>query len=398
MSVGPTPPTATDRPAHPAPPRFGSASVAEVFPSAIAAVTGDPTDDRIGLPAGTRAVIVLVVDGLGRRNLDGAAGHAPTLAAADGPTFDAPFPSTTAVSLTTLGTARPPGEHGLTSYSVAVPEHDRPLICLTWTWDQQIGGDDARDDVPPEAFQPRPTTFATAPQRGARAVTVLRPEFVTSGLTRAGLRDGEVVVAAGLEETLAAAVDAAASPGPTVVYAHHPDLDASGHWYGPHTDPWDAELARVDAAIAATVDRLPADTALVVTADHGMVHVPAGGFVELADRPELLAGVRVLTGDGRARQLHTHPGAAADVLAAWREGVGDDGHVVTREQAIAAGWFGPQVEDRVTARIGDVLAVAHAPVAWVHRDLDLFGGRLPGMHAGLTRAELEVPVLVLPGG
>lgn len=397
MSVGPTPPTATDRPLRPAAPRFGTASVAEVFPSAIAAVSGDGARDHIGLPAGVRAVIVLVVDGLGRRNLDAARRHAPTLAAAAGPTFDAPFPSTTAVSLTTLGTALPPGEHGLTSYSVAVAEHDRPLICLTWTWDQQIGGDDARDDVPPETFQPHPTAFATASRHGVRATTVLRPEFVTSGLTRAGLRDGEVVVAAGLDQTLTAAADAAAGPGPTVVYAHHPDLDASGHWYGPHTDPWDTELARVDAAIGALVDRLPADTALVVTADHGMVHVPQDGFVELADRPELLAGVRVLTGDGRARQLHTRPGATDAVLAAWREAVGDDGHVVTRDQAIDAGWFGPRVEDRVAERIGDVLAVAHAPIAWVHRDLDLFGGRLPGMHAGLTRTELEVPVLVLPG-
>ena len=396
MSVGASA-TSPGRPPSPAPPRFGDASVAEVFPSAIAAVTGDDLGDRIGLPCGVRAVIVLVVDGLGRRNLDRAAVHAPTLAAATGPTFDAPFPSTTAVSLTTFGTARPPGEHGLTSYSVAMPEHDRPLICLTWTWDQQVGGDDARDDVPPEAFQPHPTAFAAAPGRGARAVTVLRPEFVTSGLTRAGLRDGRVVVAAGLDETLAAAVDAATGPDPVVIYAHHPDLDASGHWYGPHTDPWDTELTRVDAAIAGLVDRLPSDTALVVTADHGMVHVPQEGFVELADRPDLLDGVRVLTGDGRARQLHTRPGAAADVLAAWREDVGADGHVVTREEAIAAGWFGPHVEERVAARIGDVLAVAHAPIAWVHRDLDLFGGRLPGMHAGLTRTELEVPVLVLPG-
>lgn len=385
----------------PVPPRYGRASVAEVFPSALAAVTG-VGEDHVGLPEGLRAVIVLVVDGLGRRNLDREADAAPTLAAAGGPTFDAPFPSTTAVSLTTIGTGRPPGEHGLTSYSVAVPEHDRPLICLTWTWDQQFGGDDARGDVPPEVFQPTPTCFAAAASRGARAVTVLRPEFVTSGLTRAGLRDGEVVAAAGLQETLDAALAACGADDhgpadrvPTVVYAHHPDLDASGHWFGPHTDPWREELARIDGLLASFRERLPADVALVVTADHGMVHVPTEGFVELAERTELLDGVRVLTGDARARQLHVHPGATEDVLAAWREAVGDTGHVVTRDEAIAAGWFGPQVTDHVRPRIGEVLAVADAPVAWVHRDRDLLGGRLPGMHAGLTRTELEVPVLVL---
>ena len=133
----------------------------------------------------------------------------------------------------------------------------------------------------------------------------------------------------------------------------------------------------------------------MVTADHGMVHVPGEDVVELADRPDLLDGVRLLTGDGRARQLHVRPGATEDVLAVWRDDTGGRGHVVSGDEAVAAGWFGPTVTPAARATIGDVVAVAHAPIAWVHRDLDLFGGRLPGLHAGLTRDEVEVPAVVL---
>jgi hypothetical protein len=377
-------------------PRYGGRSVAELVPAITDAVTGSGSR-LLPLPDGVRAVVLLVIDGMGRRNLDAHAALAPTLSDAVGPTLDAPFPSTTSVSLTSIGTGRPPGQHGLTSYSVAVPGDDRPLICLTWTWGLQVGGDDARRDVPPETFQPTSTAFARATDRGVRAVTVLRPEFTTSGLTRAGLRGGETVAATGLGDTLTAALDACGGHGdpPTVVYAHHPDLDALGHWYGPGSEEWCAELGRIDAALARTREQLPADVALVVTADHGMVHVPDEGFVELADAPELLAGVRVLTGDGRARQLHVADGAVDDVLATWRSQVGHDGFVVTRDQAIDAGWFGPVDRPEVRARIGDVLVVADGPVAWVHRDADLFGGRLPGLHAGLTRTELEVPALVV---
>jgi predicted AlkP superfamily pyrophosphatase or phosphodiesterase len=376
-------------------PRYGVSSVADLLPDATAALRGG--EPRIlPLPDPVRAVVVLVVDGLGRRNLDDHLDVAPTLAAVTGPTLDAPFPTTTATSLTCIGTGRPPGEHGVTGYSIAVPGDDRPLITLTWSWERQIGGPDARDDVPPERVQPGPTAFDAARAAGVRPVTVLRPEFTTSGLTRAGLRGGDVVAAAGLEPTLTAALDAATADGvPTLVYAHHGDLDTTGHLTGPGSDAWCAELARIDAVLAETRERLPRDVAVVVTADHGMVHVPADGFVELTDRPDLLAGVRVLTGDGRARQLHARPGAAADVAAAWREEVGDRGVVVTRDEAIAAGWFGPVRDDRVRATIGDVIAVADAPIAWVHRDADLFGGRLQGLHAGLTRREVEVPALVL---
>jgi predicted AlkP superfamily pyrophosphatase or phosphodiesterase len=181
-----------------------------------------------------------------------------------------------------------------------------------------------------------------------------------------------------------------------VVYAHHGDLDTIGHLWGPGTDPWCAELARIDDTLARTTDTLPDEVALVVTADHGMVHVPPDGFVELADEAWLLAGVRMLTGDARARQLHTRPGATDEVVAAWREHAADRAHVVTRDEAIEAGWFGDRVDDRVRPLIGDVIVSARAPdVAWVHRDIDPFGGRLAGQHGALTPDELEVPALVL---
>jgi hypothetical protein len=135
---------------------------------------------------------------------------------------------------------------------------------------------------------------------------------------------------------------------------------------------------------------------VVVTADHGMVTIPPDGFVELADEPALLDGVRVLAGDGRARQLHTVPGAADDVLAAWRSTSMD---VPPSSTAIARSTRGGSARsptDRVLPLVGDVVVAATAPgVSWVHRDIDPFGGRLPGMHGGLTDDEVEVPALVL---
>lgn len=381
--------------ARPAPPRYGDASVADLLPDVLAALTGE-RPRLVPLPEGIRAVIVLVVDGLGRRNLDDHADLATTLVDAPGPTLDAPFPTTTATSLSCIGTGRPPGGHGVTGYSLAVPGTDRPLITLTWTWDLQIGGEDARDEVLPENLQPGPTVFDLARDRGVRPVTVLRPEFVTSGLTRAGLRGGDVVAATELTPSLEAALAAATEhDGHTLAYVHHGDLDAIGHLAAPSSAPWCDELTRIDGELARFRERLPADVALVVTADHGMVHVSEDGFIELTDHPELLDGVRVLTGDGRARQLHVRPGATGDVFAAWRDHVDDRGHVVTRDEAVAAGWFGALRDEAVRASIGDVLVVADAPVAWVHRDADLFGGRLPGLHAGLTRREVEVPALVM---
>ena len=376
-------------------PAADDGGLAAVLPAALAAVSGG-SPAPLSFDRRPSGVVVLVVDGLGRGLLDDHADLAPTLATAPGPTLDAAFPATTTTNLTTLGTACPPIEHGIVGTGIAVPGHDRTMVSLTWTWDRQLGGPDARGDVVPERFQPCTTVFERACEAGVTATTVLRTEFVPSGLTRAALRGGRIITADDLDTTLEAAV-AAAAHGPAIVYAHHGDLDAAGHLAAPGSEAWCTELARVETALTRCLDRLPSDVALVVTADHGMVAVPDEQLVDLADQPQLLAGVGVLAGDPRARQLHVEPGALDEVAAAWREQVGEHGRVATREQAITAGWFGPpdRVRAAVPARIGDLLVLADGAVAWIHRERDPLGGRLPGQHGSLSDAELRVPAVTL---
>jgi len=124
-----------------------------------------------------------------------------------------------------------------------------------------------------------------------------------------------------------------------------------------------------------------------------MVEVPVEDRIDVADRPELMAGVTLLGGEGRARHVYVRPGAEDDVLAAWRETLSDRMWVVSRRQAIEAGWFGPLVLERVRPRIGDVVAVAHASVAVFQRSVDSLQPELRGHHGSMTAAEQLVPLL-----
>ncbi|MFA9430520.1 alkaline phosphatase family protein [Egicoccus sp. AB-alg2] len=383
-------------PALPRAPRYGTASLAELLPAA-ATVLGGGADALLPWPAGIRGVVVLVADGLGRRQLDAYANLAPFLAAVPGATLDAPFPSTTATSLSSLGTGRPPGEHGIVGFAMRPPDHDRRLVTLTWSWDRDRPVDDARAEVVPEALQPLPTVFATARAGGLQTVTVLQPDFVGSGLTRAALRGGRTETAVGLDATLATALQAVVgtTAAPVLVYAHHAEIDRAGHVAGPGSDAWCAALAALDGTLQRVAADLPGDVALVVTADHGMVATSEAELLEIADDPALCDGVRLLTGEPRARYLHTVEGAAEDVAAAWRERVGARGHVVERDVAIDAGWYGPTVTPRVRRSIGDVVVVADGTVGFVHAMHDPRGGHLAGHHGALTPDELEIPALVV---
>jgi hypothetical protein len=145
--------------------------------------------------------------------------------------------------------------------------------------------------------------------------------------------------------------------------------------------------------VAALVEQLPSGALLIVTGDHGMVDVDLATAAEVETDPALGDGVVLLGGEPRFRHVYTQRGAAADVLAAWRERLGDRAWVRSRDEAIELGWFG-EVLPTVRGRLGDVVAAARG------RSLVLAGSgspherRLPGQHGSLTDEEMLVPLLV----
>ena len=118
------------------------------------------------------------------------------------------------------------------------------------------------------------------------------------------------------------------------------DLDKIGHVHGCDSWQWGDELESIDRELARLAASLPDDCSLTVTADHGMVDSPHELRLDVAHEPLLAAGVRHVTDEARAPQLYVEPGARDDVHAAWTALLGDRGIVLTRDDAVAAGWFG----------------------------------------------------------
>jgi hypothetical protein len=85
------------------------------------------------------------------------------------------------------------------------------------------------------------------------------------------------------------------------------------------------------------------------------------------------------------------------VLATWREILAERAWVVSRDEAIAEGWFGDRVGDDVRRRIGDVVAAARGSAAVVRRKLEPLESSLVGHHGSLTTAEQRVPLLLALG-
>ncbi|MDT3444285.1 MULTISPECIES: alkaline phosphatase family protein [unclassified Pseudofrankia] len=372
-------------------PRYGEGSLAELVPALMRVVGagGFAEAPRLGLGE-ARSACLLLVDGLGDELVVANADVAPTLAAHRAAALTTCYPSTTATSITSIGTGLAPGEHGVVGYLwEPYPGAEGLLNALRW----QFQGRDssALDIVVPERTQPEPTAFERATASGTAVTVVSSSLYRDSGLSRMALRGSRFSGASTWGTLVARVVEALREPG--FVYAYVSDLDTTGHSLGPSSPGWRAQLALVDRLVATLAEQLPAGSMLVVTGDHGMVSVNEDDHVSLDGRPDMLAGVRAIGGEPRARYVYARPGAAGDVLAAWREALGERAWVISAEQAVADGWFGPKITDQAIPRLGDVIAAARGTSVLVRPDAEPRLTAMRGHHGSLTPAEQLIPLI-----
>jgi type I phosphodiesterase/nucleotide pyrophosphatase len=369
-------------------------SLADVVSSLLSGLGVAGFTDRLELnPA--RGVCLLLVDGLGWRALRKHPTDAPFLTSlAEGSEpITCGFPSTTAASVSTIGTGVPAGQHGIVGYTFAIPDG---ILINALSWHTHGAGKrvDLRERFVPEDIQPRRTALERAAAAGVQVILAVPHVHRGTGLTRAVLRGGDIRGVHALGDLASNVLAAVSGRERTFCYAYHGDLDLLGHVYGVESLPWRLQLGHVDRLAATIAEGLPPGTQLVVIADHGMVTVPEEARLDFDTEPALQAGVRLLGGDPRARYIYTDPGATDDVLAAWSELIGDRAWICTRDEAIAAGWFGPVVERRIRDRIGDVVVAARTDFAVVRTQVTPKLSRLIGHHGSLTADEQLVPLLV----
>ncbi|MGW5942497.1 alkaline phosphatase family protein [Streptomyces celluloflavus] len=371
-------------------PRYGSGSLADLLPAIVAGQGLTDLSAQMELAPADRACVFLI-DGLGWELLRAHPDEAPFLTSllgtscnGSGRPLTAGFPATTATSLASVGTGLPPGAHGLPGYTCENPDTGALMNQLRWQpW------------TDPHAWQPYPTVFQLADAAGIHTCQVSAPHFQQTPLTKIALSGGTFHGRLSGEDRMDLAAEQLAAGDRALVYTYYAEVDGNGHRYGVDSDAWRGQLMYVDRLAQRLAEQLPPRSALYITADHGMIDIPFGpdSRIDFDEDWELRAGVRLLGGEGRARHVYAHQGAAADVLAVWREVVGDQMWVASREEAIAAGWFGPHVDDRVRGRIGDVVAAAHADMVIIATEREPRESEMVGMHGSMTPVEQLVPLL-----
>ena len=269
-------------------------------------------------------------------------------------------------------------------YTVQVPRSGGRIL-NSLKWDERVD---------PYIWQPVSTLFERAVAQNINVTHVAAKRYEDTGFTRAVFR-GAKYRGANAHADLITETVAALKETPAFVYLYVNDLDVAGHSDGVGSDQWLAALSGIDQLVATLLQKLPRQTRLWLTADHGMINV--GEKIVIGQGNNLAENIATIAGEPRARHLYLSDGAGAseiaDVASQWEEFLGEKASIYTREKAIAAELFGNQVSADAADRMGDVIVVAHGDLILIEAEREKQEGAMVGHHGGASDIESYVPLL-----
>jgi hypothetical protein len=297
----------------------------------------------VKLPEADHVVLVLI-DGLGWIALSEHQELTPHIRADRSSPWTADLPTTTPTGLAGIGTGMSGGEHGFVGATFFLPETQQILTPLHWP-----------ELVSPVMVQPEGTIFEALVRNGVRVSTIGPGAYQHSGLTQAVLRGGNYFAAGSVLQYGDALVAAQAHAAKSFTYVYWPDLDRAGHRFGVASQQWRSALTVVDDLIHTLVGHSVPETALVVTADHGMVDVTQDDRIALEELSSLRNASLTVAGEPRFRHLFVDRDAD-EIAERLTSEIGHGFDVYTREQIARSGIFG-ELDLALVDRIGDIVCI-----------------------------------------
>lgn len=313
--------------------------------------------------------VLVLFDGLGVAQLEHP--EASVFRSSLAGSLDAPFPTTTSVSLSSVASALPPSRHGQVAHLTWYPDLDLVVNTLKWV---TVDGDPVPYDY--GALLPRPNLWERLRAGGVEPVTVQPGDFQTSPLTRAMYRGARFEGAWDADDLIEATVSLAGEPD-RFIFTYVPFVDVAGHMTGQGSEEFTAAMKVAATIWDGLASGLAPGATLIGTADHGLMEVTEADKLLVRDpRFDTLR----FAGDPRG----VHLWGDCELMDDLATSVG--GALVDPLQ-----WLGPDPTEKTHSHVGERLLVAPEGKAVLPRGFDK---RLRCYHGGLMPEEVEIPLLV----
>jgi len=321
------------------------------------------------------------------------------------------FPSTTAAQLTTLHTGLPVGEHGIFEWIYYEPNLDALIAPLLFSFAGTAERDTLKTaGIKPRSLFPNTTLYRSLKKQGVTSTIFQHREYtpstysniVFSGATTRGYRT--------LPEALVTLTEMVAeSKSPTYFVLYNEKIDSVSHEYGPEAPQTEAEilmfLMTMEHIFLKGMAGSRKKILFLLTADHGQTETDPQTTIYV-NRDAKFEGVEKFIRSDQQGKLIIPAGSARDFFLYIKDGRVDEaraflaarleGKAEVRKVAelVEEGYFGPVISPAFRARAGDLVILPYRgeSVWWFEKNK--FEQKFFGHHGGLTKQEMEIPLIM----
>lgn len=329
----------------------------------------------------------------------------------------AQFPSTTANHVTCVHTCEAVGRSGVFEWYYYEPQAGAIIAPLPFSYAGDRDSNTLRHDglTAADLFPPG-TFYQDLGAYGVASYIFQHSDYTPSVYSNYVFRGADAVVpfktfAEGLT-SLTGHLRAPAHGRKRYFFLYADSLDHIGHKYGPDSEAFaaevDATFTLLQRLFYRKVEGKVGNTLLIMTADHGQVSVNPRTTIninELPSVPDLARHLRRSPRDGQPLRfggscrdlfLYVRDESVPEVQGRLQEALKGRAEVWHVEDLIRDGLFGPEVSDRLRKRVGNLVILPYEGESVYWHEVDRFDMHFHGHHGGLTPAEMDTGVYLLP--
>ncbi len=330
-------------------------------------------------------LVLLVIDGMGYEWLR-KHGKGSFLASQVRAQLTSVFPATTSAAMTAIYTGVPAKKHGLTCWHMLFKECGMVLAALpphTRSWQLDL------EHMKPRQVVPVTSVFEKIDMPSFQ---IQPKEFKDSAYNKRVSAGAKILTYTKLGGMFRKIKKAMKQPGKKFVLAYWPELDLILHHAGTKSAEAQQHFKVLDKKLARFVKKVNNAT-LVITADHGLHDVSRNVWVH--KHPVMEEAMSLpLCGEGRLAYAYVHPEKAKKFESYVKRKLK---HACTiHKSKDLLSWYGPgKAHPHLQHRIGDYVLIAKPGWAIKDRVWGEGGSMSTARHAGVSKEEMHVPLIVI---
>ena len=300
------------------------------------------------------------------------------------------FPSTTTAALTSYYSGKPPIETGWIAWSQYFKEYGRSLDMLTHR--ESYYRDEIKNPLKYvfEDVVNYKTIFEQIEEASPEVKAFEIEPSYTDRRSRRSMR------AENIDEIVTCIKDLCEIPTKKFIFAYSDKPDGLLHKYGADSDEAKEFIQDAERKIRDMVEKLPEDTLVIISADHG--HKNIEKVYTFLDYPEILECLIMPPSlESRTITFWVKDYMKSEFTQRFNKIFRDEYWLMTREEFLEKNFLGPgKKHPKIDEFIGNYIALSTSS-SIVRLETFLVHGKevKKSTHCGLTKDEMEVPVIIV---